>query len=46
VEEMKKLLAYGKCEVNEVDNFGQTALHVAAFENQIGSLDPSSQFRK
>jgi RAP1 GTPase activating protein 1 len=39
VEEMKKLLAYGKCEVNEVDNFGQTALHVAAFENRLAAVE-------
>ena len=32
VDEVERLLAYGACNVNELDNFGQTALHVASFE--------------
>lgn len=31
-EEVEKLLAFGTCEVNELDQFGQTALHIASFE--------------
>jgi len=36
VDEMKRLLAYNISELNEIDNFGQTALHIAAFEDQAG----------
>jgi ankyrin repeat protein len=37
VDEMKRLLSYNISELNEIDNFGQTALHIAAFENQTGA---------
>jgi ankyrin repeat protein len=37
VDEMKRLLSYNISELNEIDNFGQIALHIAAFENQIGT---------
>jgi ankyrin repeat protein len=39
VDEMKRLLSYNISELNEIDNFGQTALHIAAFENQTESLN-------
>jgi ankyrin repeat protein len=38
-EEVERLLAYGKCQVNEIDKFGQTALHVAAFEGHLNVVD-------
>lgn len=34
-DEVERYLAYGICEVNELDRFGQTALHIACYEGHI-----------
>lgn len=35
LDEVERLLAYGICLVNETDQFGQTALHIASFEGHV-----------
>jgi len=37
--EVERLIAYGKCEVNELDRFGQTALHISAFEGHLECVE-------
>lgn len=34
-DDVERYLAYGVCEVNELDQFGQTALHIASFEGHL-----------